>query len=394
MGQTMSNTDTCSDKEHGNSSGQPGSNNNIDSSNAAVQITTDIVIGAGDKASQDGDPTPAPVLGEKETHKDMQTDQSPTVEPENGVECDDAAANVYPVLDKTLDTTTSVDASDEEAGSLASLNEEKAWDPFGLSSKDGDAEGIAKSIRMLRRKCLVLIVCIGFIALVGGLASLVRANAARRPVSLSVEKGDLSSRADYPTGLTKAEAPSSTPTSFPPSLVPKSGLVVENYVSSTTSPSTGVPTDTPTYAPTYSPSLTPSYFPSISKDTDKPTITTDPPSPKPTSSEPSDGPSSDLPTAKDIELPQYDTFSFYVTGDAPYSPAEEELVREQLAEISELVTEEDMFLFHVGDLMRAKTTFCQRSSYQFIEDAFTQMLPNLPVFLIPGDNGEYSELFW
>ena len=390
----MSNANACSDKEHGDSSGQPGSNNNIDSSNDAVQITTDIVIGAVDEASQDGGPTPAPVLDEKETQKNMQTDQSPTVEPENEVEYDDAAANACPALDKTLDTTTSVDASDEEAGgSLVSLNEEKAWDPFGLSSKDGDAEDIAKSIRMLRRKCLVIIICIGFIALVGGLASLARANAARRPVSLSLEKEDLSSRADYPKGLTKAEAPSSTPTSFPPSLVPKSGLVVENYVSFTTSPSRGVPTDAPTYSPTYSPSLTPSHFPSISKDTDKPTITTDPPSPKPTSSEPTKGPSSDLPTTKDVEVPQYDTFSFYVTGDAPYSPAEEELVSEQLAEISELVTEEDMFLFHVGDLMRAKTTFCRRSSYQFIEDAFTRMLPNLPVILIPGDNGEYSQLF-
>ena len=66
-------------------------------------------------------------------------------------------------------------------------------------------------------------------------------------------------------------------------------------------------------------------------------------------------------------------------------------MKEQLAEISAIVTDEDMFLFHVGDLMRAKTTFCQRSSYQFIEDAFTQDLPNLPVFLIPGDNGKVSK---
>lgn len=385
----MSNKNTCSDREH-DSSGQPG-NINTEISTNAVQITTDIVIGILDEASQDGGPSPAPVLEEKEMQKDKQTDQSPTVEPEV------AAANVCPALDKTLDTTTSVNSSDEEAGgSMASLDEEKAWDPFRLSSKDGDAGDVAKNIQMLRRKCLVSIICIGFIALVGGLSSLTITDVANKTVSFansssSVEKEGLSSDVkDSATIMTPAEAPSSSQISYQPSLMPTSDSIIEKY---TTSPSTAVPTDAPTQSTTKKPSFVPSPLPShIFIATDEPTMTTNPPSQKPTLNEPTNDPSTDLliPVEEYIDVPQYETFSFYVTGDAPYSPAEEKLVREQLAEISELVTEEDMFLFHVGDLMRARTTFCQRISYQFIEDAFTQTLPNLPVFLIPGDNGEYS----
>ena len=369
--------------------GQPGIND-TESTNISVQITADIVIGKQSEASEDGDSAASPALEENDATKDELTRD---IEPEKIDECE-AATETCTALDKTIDTTPSVDASDEEAGkSLASLYEEKAWDPFELSSKDGDAEDIAKSIRMLRRRCLVVSICIGLVALVGGLASLAKGNATSKPVSFSIEKKDLSSRADY--SLTKAEAPSSPPATFLPSLVPTSGLMVENYASSNIPPSTTSPTDVPTYHPISSPSLPPSRIPSISKDTDEPTIKTDPPSPQSITGETTTGPSSVLSTQIDHNnVPEYDTFSFYVTGDSPYSPAEEEIVKKELAEISELVTDEDMFLFHVGDLMRAKTTFCQRSSYQFIEDAFTQDLPNLPVFLIPGDNGKVSKTSW
>lgn len=389
MGQTISDeSNKCSGEVQG-CSGQSG-NNDTESSDVSAQITAsaDIVIAKQDEASEGGDSASSTVIDENGTPEDELTDRSPDIEPEKIVVCE-AATDTCTALDKTLDTTTSVNSSDEEAGgSMTSLNEGKAWDPFGLSLNEGDAGDVAKSIQMLRRKCLVSIICIGFIALVGGLASLTRADDANKTVSFvnstsSVEKEGLSSDVnDSTTIVTPAEAPSSSPNSNPPSLMPTSDPIIAKYTS------TDAPTQSTTNKPSYASSPIPSH---IFIATDEPTMTTNPPSQKPTLIRTND-PSSDLliPVEEYIDVPQYETFSFYVTGDAPYSLAEEELVREQLAEISELVTEEDMFLFHVGDLMRARTTFCQRSSYQFIENAFTQTLPNLPVFVIPGDNGKYS----
>ena len=139
------------------------------------------------------------------------------------------------------------------------------------------------------------------------------------------------------------------------------------------------PTSIPTTAITVD--VSPTLSPTFSVKTDEPTFT---------GIEPTDAPTNTIIENKDDDdtsnLPQYDTFSFYVMGDAPYTTAEEDLVREQLSDISKEVSSDDMFLFHVGDMMRAKTTFCRRRRYQFIEDAFTQELPNLPTFLIPGDN--------
>ena len=309
-----SNTCKCSDEAE-RRNGQ-SDNNDAESSNIGVQITADIAIGKQSKVSDDGDSASSPVLGENGATED--------IEPEKI----EAATETCTALDKTIDTAPSVDASDGAAagGSLASLDEAKAWDPFGLSSKDGAAEDVAKSIRMLRRRCLVVSICIGLIALVGGLATLARDHVASRLVSFAnstnfkgKERLDSGINDTTTPTTTTTEAPSSTQISFPPSLMPTSHSILEKYSSATTSPSTATTTDAPTQNATNETSNSPSSIPSHNKTaTNEPTIKTDPPSPQPITGKPTNGPSSALSTQIDYtDVPNYETFSFYVTGILP-----------------------------------------------------------------------------
>jgi len=365
------------------------------------QTATDIVIGSRESgaAVQDNDSVPYVELTEE---VELSTSPHPKEASEDGPSAADkpnsrnidetkAAAAIATALDTTVDTATSVDASDEEAAGSLSVDGGAIWDPFGLLSTD-QAEDVGKNIRVLRRKCLATIICIVFFALVGASVSLSNKNRGDKPdTAAAIANATIAT----PDGkyFEDVNTPSSQPVPLPssssrPAPTPS---VKENASTNTSLPTVlnGAETSNGTSEPTYAPNLTPSILPPIGIDA----ITNEPldePSRNPATTEPTEmptnEPSNHLPILEYVGLPQYDTFSFYVTGDAPYTEAEEDLLREQLAEISNSVTDEDMFLLHVGDLMRAKTTFCQRRNYQLIEDVFTQQLPNLPVFLIPGDN--------
>jgi hypothetical protein len=77
-------------------------------------------------------------------------------------------------------------------------------------------------------------------------------------------------------------------------------------------------------------------------------------------------------------------FSFLVMGDVPYNPREKVIVQDQIKLLSEDVTDEDLFLIHVGDTMNAKQG-CNERDFEFTRDLLTSELPHLPCFIIPGD---------
>ena len=77
-------------------------------------------------------------------------------------------------------------------------------------------------------------------------------------------------------------------------------------------------------------------------------------------------------------------FSFLVMGDVPYNPREKVIVQDQIKALSEDVTDEDLFLIHVGDTMNAKQG-CNERDFEFTRDLLTSELPHLPCFIIPGD---------
>lgn len=354
----------------------PSSASDPDDNGVEDSAATGIVIGSGEiggamqddwhnssslESTKDAEQLPLPNL--KATSVEFQSvevDEPKNINEFKSVDVIEAA------LDTTIDTATSVYVSEEVVGGPLSLDNDPTWDPFGLLSAD-DAEVAGKNIRILRRKCLAMIVCIVCIllfAIVGTLAS--RSNKNR---------GD-NGIIDQTSAPSKASRHQPQPTASPSSSSrPTPALGAQDRVPTSTSLPTTAPTDTilfknyDTSEPTYTPSMMSSTLPSNI-----------------ISNEPSDGPSGS-PTTEPTDAPsKYATFSFYVLGDSPYTEAEEFLLRQQLSDISSSVTDEDMFLLHVGDLMRARTTLCARRNYQFIEDVFTQELPNLPVLLIPGDN--------
>ena len=71
-------------------------------------------------------------------------------------------------------------------------------------------------------------------------------------------------------------------------------------------------------------------------------------------------------------------------GDVPYNPREKVIVQDQIKALSEDVTDEDLFLIHVGDTMNAKQG-CNERDFEFTRDLLTSELPHLPCFIIPGD---------
>ena len=343
-----------------------------DANGAEDSATTGIVIASGeiggtmqDDSTKGTEQLPSPNLDLKATSVECHSED--VDEPKN-IDESKAVDVIEAALDTTVDTATSVDANEEVVGGPLSLDDDPNWDPFGLLSAD-DVEVVGKNIRILRRQCLTMIVCILLFAIVGTLASLSNENRRNNGID----------QTSAPTAPSKASRHQTQPTASPSSSSrPTPDLGAQYRAPTSTYLPTTAPTDTmlfkkhDTSEPTYTPSIIsnePSDGPSGS-----PT--------RPTTAEPTNEPSN-RPTN---DLPQYDTFSFYVLGDAPYTEAEEFLLRQQLSDISNSVTDEDMFLLHVGDLMRARTTHCARRNYQFIEDVFTQELPNLPVFLIPGDN--------
>lgn len=359
----------------------PSSASDPDGNGVEDSAATGIVIGSGEiggtmqddwhdssslESTKDAEQLPLPNLKATSVEcQSVEVNEPKNINESKSVDVIEAA------LDTTIDTATSVDANEEVVGGPLSLDDDPAWDPFGLFSAD-DAEVVGKNIRILRRKCLAMIVCVLFFVIVGTLAS--RSNKKRG-------NNGIIDQTSAPSKASRHQPQPTASPSSPPRPTPALGAKYRDPTS--TSLPTTAPTDAmlfknhDTSEPTNTVSMMPSTLPSniISNEP------SDGPSGSPTT-EPTDAPSN-RPTN---DLPQYDTFSFYVLGDAPYTEAEEFLLRQQLSDISTSVTDEDMFLLHVGDLMRARTTLCARRNYQLIEDVFTQELPNLPVFLIPGDN--------
>jgi len=318
-------------------------------------------------------------------------------------------------LDDTLVTVDVADvssSSDEELGSGTG----KAF-AFGIgdTSSKQPVKLTAPSAICVRRKWLFVIIGVASVAAIAALSCAVvfgskKANKAAAASSSgrggqydsddgggTSSHGGPSSRKTWPPTSVQNAVPEALPISAP-TLLPTIRVheVVTSEVAETPSPTasntSGVSTDAtdvqenelpadPTSIPTtaITVDVSPTLSPTFSVKTDEPTFAGIESTDAPTIIENKDDNDSS-------NLPQYDTFSFYVMGDAPYTAAEEDLVRKQLSDISKEVSSDDMFLFHVGDMMRAKTTFCRRRRYQFIQDAFTQELPNLPTFLIPGDN--------
>ena len=66
------------------------------------------------------------------------------------------------------------------------------------------------------------------------------------------------------------------------------------------------------------------------------------------------------------------------------NPREKVIVQDQIKMLSEDVTDEDLFMIHVGDTMNAKQG-CSESDFEFTRDLLTSELPHLPCFIIPGD---------
>mmetsp|Transcript_34334 Transcript_34334/g.75534 ORF Transcript_34334/g.75534 Transcript_34334/m.75534 type:complete len:528 (-) Transcript_34334:76-1659(-) len=81
----------------------------------------------------------------------------------------------------------------------------------------------------------------------------------------------------------------------------------------------------------------------------------------------------------------FNTFSFYVMGDAPYNKNQQEIVQDQIVELSADVTNDDMFLIHVGDALSSNSG-CPSSDYAFMRNLLINKLPRLPSLIIPGDN--------
>jgi hypothetical protein len=101
------------------------------------------------------------------------------------------------------------------------------------------------------------------------------------------------------------------------------------------------------------------------------------------------------PTRRITPAPTYfrghETFSFYVIGDVPYTPAEEIIVEHQIKNmaidaIPYLDNEGAQFAVHVGDIMKGgRQADCSKWRYQLVENIYKEHCP-IPSFMLPGDN--------
>lgn len=71
---------------------------------------------------------------------------------------------------------------------------------------------------------------------------------------------------------------------------------------------------------------------------------------------------------------------FSALGDIPYAPAEDELLKQQIAELPE----ETEFVIHVGDIKRGMSVPCEEQVYAKVAGILAASAR--PVFIIPGDN--------
>ena len=118
-----------------------------------------------------------------------------------------------------------------------------------------------------------------------------------------------------------------------------------------------IPKINSTPAPTLSPMSPPSTSPTLLP-------TTLPPTRFPT-------------TLRPTSAPTRTSITFYVLGDIPYDYDEELILSEQIPDDAE-------FVFHVGDIMRPKRTYCMDSAYARVKEILLQS--KVPVFITLGDS--------
>ena len=97
------------------------------------------------------------------------------------------------------------------------------------------------------------------------------------------------------------------------------------------------------------------------------------------------------PTPAPTNFRGHETFSFYVIGDIPYTPAEEIIVEHQIKNMAVeavpyLDNEGAQFAVHVGDIMKGgRQADCSKWRYELVENLYKEHCP-IPGFMLPGDN--------
>ena len=103
------------------------------------------------------------------------------------------------------------------------------------------------------------------------------------------------------------------------------------------------------------------------------------------------------PTPAPTNFRGHETFSFYVIGDIPYTPAEEIIVEHQIKNMAVdavpyLDNEGAQFAVHVGDIMKGgRQADCSKWRYELVENLYKEHCP-IPSFMLPGDNDWYVNL--
>jgi hypothetical protein len=76
--------------------------------------------------------------------------------------------------------------------------------------------------------------------------------------------------------------------------------------------------------------------------------------------------------------------AFYVMGDTPYNPKEEETLKRQLNIMTNNLHPRASFLVHVGDMQKSYRTQCSRDRFEHVREMLRKS--SLPTFVLCGDN--------
>lgn len=83
-----------------------------------------------------------------------------------------------------------------------------------------------------------------------------------------------------------------------------------------------------------------------------------------------------------------DTFVFYVMGDIPYNQKQYHHLQTQVQSLPLSYDDKEnnfQFIAHVGDIMKAETSNCEKNMYTQVEELFLMNTPGMkPVFILPG----------
>ena len=84
------------------------------------------------------------------------------------------------------------------------------------------------------------------------------------------------------------------------------------------------------------------------------------------------------PPSNNVEL------AFYVMGDTPYNPKEEETLKRQLNIMTNNLHPRASFLVHVGDMQKSYRTQCSRDRFEHVREMLRKS--PLSTFVLCGDN--------